>query len=283
MNQSLRMTFTAILIFVAAFFFLAPTPQATEPSPISAAATLNPTQVANNTPVYGYKIINTYPHDRSAFTQGLVFDQGVLYESTGLYERSSLRKVELETGRVLQRRDLSDEYFGEGLVLWRDKLIQLTWQSFVGFVYDKASFKPLETFFYPVEVREGWGITHDGTRLIMSDGTAMIHFLNPETFERMGGIQVRDQGMLINRLNELEYIKGEIYANVWLTDRIARISPETGRVVGWIDLTDLLSEEDRAEHVDVLNGIAYDAERDRLFVTGKLWPKLFEIQLVSKQ
>jgi glutamine cyclotransferase len=265
---------------------LAPAPQATEPSPISAAAsTLDPASAPagpETTPVYGYKIINTYPHDRSAFTQGLVFDNGVLYESTGLNGRSSLRKVELETGRVLQRRDLPDEYFGEGLVLWRNKLIQLTWLSSMGFVYDKVSFEQLETFYYPGEILEGWGITHDGTRLMMSDGTDTIHFLNPETFGRIGGIRVRDRGALIDDLNELEYVKGEIYANVWLTDRIARISPPTGRVVGWIDLTGLLSEEDRAQHLDVLNGVAYDAEHDRLFVTGKLWPKLFEIQLVPK-
>lgn len=285
MNRSSSTVLTVMVMFLAVSVW-APAPQATEPGSLGVEAVApdlrSPSSRPENTPVYGYKIINTYPHDRSAFTQGLVFDRGVLYESTGLNGRSSLRKVELETGRVLQIRDLPYEYFGEGLVLWRHRLIQLTWLSSVGFIYDKDSFQLLGTFAYPAEIQQGWGITHDGTRLLMSDGTATIHVLNPETFERLGGIRVHDQGLPIDDLNELEYVKGEIYANVWLTDRIARISPQTGQVVGWIDLTGLLSAEDRAQSVDVLNGIAYDAERDRLFVTGKLWPKLFEIQLVPK-
>ncbi len=229
-------------------------------------------------PVYSYEIINTFPHDPKAFTQGLIFaEDGFLYEGTGLYGQSSLRKVELATGRVLQIHHLADQYFGEGITLWKDKLIQLTWQEHKGFVYDKESFQLVREFAYPTE---GWGITHDGKRLIMSDGTATLHFLDPDTFQEIGQIEVKDQGTPVPRLNELEYIQGEIYANVWLTDRIAVISPETGQVLRWIDLTGLLSAEDRSQPVDVLNGIAYDAWGNRLFVTGKLWPKLFEVRPV---
>jgi len=228
-------------------------------------------------PVYTYVIVNVYPHDRDAFTQGLVFKDGVLYESTGLYGHSTLRRVELETGNVLQVRELPAEYFGEGVTIYEDWIIQLTWLSNVGFVYDKDTFELLREFSYPTE---GWGITHDGERLIMSDGTSTIYFLDPQSFEQTGQLEVFDGDSLVTRLNELEYIKGEIYANVWQTDRIARISPETGQVIAWVDLEGLLPAEDRLEPVDVLNGIAYDAENDRLFVTGKLWPKLFEIKLV---
>jgi glutamine cyclotransferase len=228
--------------------------------------------------IYTYSIVNTYPHDRDAFTEGLVFEDGVLYEGTGLYEQSSLRKVELETGGILQISELSDEFFGEGITIYGDKIIQLTWKSNIGFVYDKDSFELLEEFNYSTE---GWGITNNGTRLIMSDGTSTLYFLDPQTFEESGQIEVFDNDTPITRLNELEYIRGEIYANVWKTDWVARIAPETGRVTGWIDLRGLLSAEDRTESIDVLNGIAYDAEADRLFVTGKLWPKLFEIALIS--
>ena len=228
-----------------------------------------------------YNVVNTYPHDRNAFTQGLVFENGVLYEGTGLRGRSTLRRVELETGEILQIHELPEEFFGEGVTIYGNRIIQLTWQSSVGFVYDvydKESFELLEEFNYPTE---GWGITHDGNRLIMSDGTSILHFLDPETFEEIGRIEVLDRGSPVTRLNELEYVQGEIYANVWQTDLIARIAPLTGQVTGWIDLKGLLGPEDRSEPVDVLNGIAYDAENDRLFVTGKLWPKLFEIELIS--
>jgi glutamine cyclotransferase len=229
-------------------------------------------------PVYTYNIVNTYPHDRNAFTQGLVFEDGVLYEGTGQYGESTLRRVELETGDILQIYELPDQYFGEGITIYENKIIQVTWKSNIGFVYDKSSFELLQEFDYPTE---GWGITHDGEHLIMSDGTSTLHFLDPQTFEEISQIEVSDNGDPITRLNELEYVQGEIYANVWQTDRVARIAPGTGRVVGWIDLAGLLTAEDLSEPVDVLNGIAYDAKADRLFVTGKLWPKLFEIELIS--
>ena len=239
------------------------TPDASEHSPV---------------PVYyTYKIINTYPHDGHAFTQGLVFEEGILYEGTGLRGRSTLRRVELETGNVLKLVPLPAHLFGEGITIYGDKVFQLTWKAHAGFVYDKDSFELLQEFSYPTE---GWGLTHDGERLIMSDGTSTLHFLDPDTLEETGQIQVYDNEGPVTRLNELEYIRGEIYANVWQTDRIARIDPRTGQVTGWIDLAGLLSQEDRSQPVDVLNGIAYDGQLDRLFVTGKLWPKLFEIELM---
>jgi len=229
-------------------------------------------------PVYTYNIVNTYPHDRNAFTEGLVFEDGVLYEGTGRFGQSTLRRVELETGDILQIRELSAQFFGEGITIYENKIIQLTWRSNIGFVYDKNSFELLQEFNYSTE---GWGITHDGERLIMSDGTSTLHFLDPQTFEEIGQLEVFDNDDPVTRLNELEYVQGEIYANVWQTDQVARIAPGTGQVVGWVDLAGLLTAEDLSEPVDVLNGIAYDAKTDRLFVTGKLWPKLFEIELIS--
>jgi glutamine cyclotransferase len=229
-------------------------------------------------PTYTYRVINTFPHDPTAFTQGLVYeDPGYLYEGTGMYQDSVLRKVKLESGIVEQERKLNDQpgenYFGEGVTTWEDEIIQLTWQDHTGFVYDKASFAELGQFVYPTE---GWGLTHDSEHLIMSDGTATIHYLDPDTFAEVSSIQVTDNDGPVVRLNELEYIRGEIYANIWQTDRIARIDPVTGRVVGWIDLAGLKPEDAR----NVLNGIAYDVAGDRLFVTGKYWPKLFEIELI---
>lgn len=232
---------------------------------------------SDSVPLYSYRVVNLYPHDADAFTQGLVFDQGVLYEGTGRYGQSSLRKVDLPTGNVLQKHDLSSQFFGEGITTFGDRIFQLTWRSNVAFVYNKNSFELLEEFSYPTQ---GWGITHDGERLIMSDGTSTIYFRDPETFAEIGTIEVHDSTGTIINLNELEYIQGRIFANVWKTDLIARIDPANGEVVGWIDLSGLLKPEDRTQPVDVLNGIAYDAENDRLFVTGKLWPKLFEIELV---
>ncbi|MCA9933229.1 MAG: glutaminyl-peptide cyclotransferase, partial [Anaerolineales bacterium] len=229
---------------------------------------------------YTYRVINSYPHDPTAFTQGLVWDDGTVYEGTGLSRNyggiSTLRRVDLESGDVLQSINLPDQYFGEGIVVWDERIIQLTWQSHVGFIYDKTSFELLEEFSYPTE---GWGITHDGEKLIMSDGTDTLYFWNPETLEEIGRVQVHDENGPVVRLNELEYINGEVWANVWQTDRIARIDPADGRVTGWVDLTGLLSPAQRLNHVDVLNGIMVDAGNGRLFVTGKYWPLLFEIEV----
>jgi glutamine cyclotransferase len=230
-------------------------------------------------PTYVYQVVKTYPHDRAAFTQGLLLLDGFLYESTGLNGQSSLRKVELETGRVLQRQAVPQQYFAEGLANFGNDLIQLTWQSNVAFVYDRATFRQKRTFSYP---GEGWGLTTDGNRLVMSDGTATIRFLDPATFRETGRIQVTDRGRPVIYLNELEMVKGEIFANIWQTDRIARINPQTGQVVGWIDLSGLLDQRE-LQFGAVLNGIAYDARADRLFVTGKLWPRLFEIKLLPQQ
>lgn len=233
-------------------------------------------KLGGNIPVYSYRVVNTFPHDREAFTQGLVYDRGALYEGTGLRGRSELRKIELPGGQVLRRLKLPGRFFGEGITIVNEKVIQLTWKSHIGFVYNKETFKLLHNFYFPTE---GWGITHDGTQLIMSDGTSKLHFLDTSSFNVTGSIEVRDKGIPVADLNELEYIKDEIWANVWATDRIVRISPETGQVTGWIDLKGLLKEEGPTRPVDVLNGIAYDEENERLFVTGKLWPTIFEIEL----
>jgi glutaminyl-peptide cyclotransferase len=230
-------------------------------------------------PVDGYQVVRSYPHDPRAFTQGLVYLDGFLYESTGLEGESSLRRVRLENGEVLQIHRLEKRYFGEGLAAWRDRLIQLTWQTEIGFVYDRETFRPVRTFTYK---GEGWGLTHDGSRLIMSDGSSFLRFLDPETFQETGRIQVRDGGRPVENLNELEYVKGEVFANVFQTDRIVRIDPATGRVTRWIDLAGLLTPSE-ARGVDVLNGIAYDAAKDRLFVTGKWWPRVFEIRIIANR
>lgn len=226
-------------------------------------------------PVYGYTVVNVYPHDPDAFTQGLVFDGDILYEGTGLNGRSSLRRVDLQTGQVLQQVDLDAAYFGEGIAVWEEQIVQLTWQSRKGFVYDKQTFEIMRDFAYPTE---GWGITHDGRRLIMSDGTATLYFWDPKTFTPVDSVDVYDVTGPVARLNELEYVQGEVWANVWQTERIARIDTVTGQVLGWIDLHGLLTPEERSR-ADVLNGIAYLPAEDRIFVTGKLWPKLFEIRL----
>ncbi len=225
---------------------------------------------------YTYTVLNTYPHDTTAFTEGLVFHDGFLYESTGLNGNSTLRREELETGKILQLYLLPEQYFGEGITIIGERIIQLTWQPQVGFVYDKTTFQLSGEFSYPTE---GWGITSNGTSLIMSDGTANLYFLNPETYERTGQIQVHDGNLSIAMLNELEYVNGDVYANVWLTNRIAIINIQTGQIKGWVDLeglnTNVTSSSD-----DVLNGIAYDSVGNRLFVTGKRWSQLFEIDLV---
>jgi glutamine cyclotransferase len=244
-----------------------------------AAYACGPASQAGGIPEYTYEVVHTYAHDPLAFTQGLVYADGFLYEGTGLEEQSSIRKVALETGDVLQKRDLPGQYFGEGIVIWKDRLIEITWKSQVGFIYDLNTFGPEGGFEYP---GEGWGLTQDGNHIIMSDGTAELRFWNPDTLKETGRVTVTDEGEPVRELNELEWVKGEIYANVWQTNRIARINPDSGKVVGWIDLTGLLSPADQNSQTDVLNGIAYDAKGDRLFVTGKRWPKLFEIRLIKK-
>jgi len=230
-------------------------------------------------PQYTYKVVNVFPHDPAAFTQGLVYHDGFLYEGTGLNGRSSLRKVRLETGEVLQRANLDPEFFGEGIAILNNEIFELTWRSQTGFVYNLADFSPKRRFSYP---GEGWGLATDGHDLFMSDGSAEIRVIDPKGFREKRRIKVHDGSTPVTQLNELEFVDGEIFANVWLTDRIARISPVTGKVTGWIDLKGLLSPVYKLEEGAVLNGIAYDPARKRLFVTGKLWPSVFEIQLVPK-
>jgi glutamine cyclotransferase len=231
-------------------------------------------------PVSGYRIVHAYPHDPGAFTEGLFYQDGVLYESTGLEGQSDIRKVKLETGQVLQQRPISSQYFGEGIVAWKGKLVELTWRSQIGFTYDLATFTPRASFRYP---GEGWALTQDGRRLIMSDGTPVLRFLDPVTLKQTGSLKVTADGVPVDNLNELEWIKGEIWANIWQTARIARIDPKTGRVIGWVDLTTMALVEGSkgGKPIDVLNGIAYDAAKDRIFVTGKLWPDLYEIRLAA--
>ncbi|MBN1658869.1 MAG: glutaminyl-peptide cyclotransferase [Anaerolineae bacterium] len=247
---------------------------ASTPSPPAAPSP----DAQETTPVYSYRVVNEYPHDPEAFTQGLVYEEGLFYEGTGLEGRSSLRKVALETGEVLQIHNLAPDYFGEGISVVGDRIWQLTWQERVVFLYDKETFEELDTIAYPTE---GWGLTYDGERLIMSDGTAMLYFRDPATFELLGTIAVQDRGSPVVRLNELEYVDGRVLANVWQTNRIAIVDPADGQVSAWLDLTGLLGSSGGSRAVDVLNGIAYDAAGERLFVTGKLWPKLFEIEIVG--
>jgi glutamine cyclotransferase len=231
--------------------------------------------------VDGYQVVHVYPHDSSAFTQGLIWVDGHLYESTGLNGKSSIRMVDLSTGQVLQEYDLPQEYFGEGLTDWGSNLIQLTWKTHTGFVYDRFSFSLLRTFQYE---GEGWGLTHDKTQLIMSDGTAYLRFLDPKSFKETKRVRVSDEtGHPVENLNELEYLHGQVYANIWQTDEIVRISPSTGKVLGWVHLSGIIDERKLENAGAVLNGIAYDSIGDRLFVTGKLWPKLFEIKVAVQR
>ncbi|MFZ3071072.1 MAG: glutaminyl-peptide cyclotransferase [Anaerolineaceae bacterium] len=224
------------------------------------------------------EVLTSYPHDPLAFTQGLVYWQGSLYESAGLYGQSSLRKVELATGEVLQEVSLEETYFAEGLTLLNDQLYQLTWKEQTGFIYNLSDFALVGTFQYSTE---GWGLTTDGTDLILSDGTDTLYFIDPQSMQTKRTIQVLNQGVPVQSLNELEYINGEIYANIWYSDTIVRINPEDGSVFGQIDLSNLRAGEDAPAQKDVLNGIAYDPLTDRLFVTGKNWSKVYEVQLVS--
>jgi glutaminyl-peptide cyclotransferase len=250
--------------------------------PVNNKPNTNVSPTKSAPPVDTYEIVNEYKHDKKAFTQGLVFYDGFLYEGTGGKRGddfdSSLRKVEIETGKVLQKFDLSDDFFGEGIVILNDKIYQLTWQEGVAFVYDLKDFKLLREFRYS---GEGWGLTTDGTNLYQSDGTPAIRVVNPETFETIRTIIVFDENRKpINQLNELEYIKGEIWANIWQDGKIARINPKDGTLLGWIDLTQLVRDQQKkSSSADVLNGIAYDSQNDRLFVTGKKWQSLFEIKI----
>jgi len=234
--------------------------------------------VGSRVPVSHYAITHVYPHDPRAFTQGLEYLDGVLFEGTGRNGESTVRKVEIATGRVLQQTSIAADYFGEGITTWGQTILQLTWQSQIGFIYDRATFTQLRTFRY---TGEGWGLTHNATQLIMSDGSASLRFLDPRSLTETRRLLVTDAGIVVRDLNELEWVGGEIYANVWRTNFIARISPASGRVLGWIDLSGLLSPAEERGGADVLNGIAYDAAGRRLFVTGKLWPKLFEIEILS--
>lgn len=226
--------------------------------------------------MYGYRVVHTYPHDPTAFTEGLFYLNGFLYESTGLEGHSSIRKVKLETGEVIQKKDLSASYFGEGIINWKDRLIELTWQTEIGFIYDLKTFVKKAEFRYP---GEGWALTQDGHRLIMDDGTPQIRFWDPESLQETGRITVTDAGRPVRNLNELEWVDGEIFANIWQTDLIARIDPKTGIVKGWINLVGLAKTDGQPLEADVLNGIAYDASGRRLFVTGKKWSRVYEIRL----
>jgi len=228
---------------------------------------------------YTFAIVAVYPHDTSAFTQGLAYRDGFLYEGTGREGQSSLRKVRLETGEIVQQVNLEPDFFGEGITLLNDKVIQLTWKSGIGFVYDLNSFRLLRRFSYS---GEGWGLATNGRELFLSDGTSEIRVLDGETFQEKRRIKVHEGSTAVDQLNELEFVEGQVFANLWHSNRVARISPQTGDVVGWIDLTGLLSPMYRLEPEAVLNGIAYDPIRKRLFVTGKLWPRIFEIKLSPK-
>jgi glutaminyl-peptide cyclotransferase len=231
------------------------------------------------TPVDSYQVVHSYPHDPEAFTQGLLYSDGHLYESTGRNGTSSIRILDLASGKVLQKQDLPGEYSGEGLTDWSSNLLQLTWKTEKGFIYDRFSFTLQGTFHYR---GEGWGLTHDSKNLILSDGSSLLRFLNPHSYREIGRLSVTDERKPVKNLNELEYIRGEIYANVWGTDRIARISPQTGQVLRWIDLSGIMDNSQTNDPDAVLNGIAYDRKADRLFVTGKLWPRLFEIRVVNR-
>ncbi len=261
----------------------APNTAVPEPTAVPATPTDAPTPTPEPSPTpsgptaYTYEVVASYPHDANAWTQGLVIDNGTLFEGTGKWGESNLREVALATGAVLRSTPLDEQYFGEGITVLGDRIFQLTWQDNLGFIYDRNSFELLDTFTYPTE---GWGITDDGQRLIVSDGTANLYFWDPATMTEIGRLQVRDNTGPVILLNELEYINGEIWANIWLENRIARISPETGEVLGWIDLTGLLDTTNLQQPADVLNGIAFDEATGQLFVTGKFWPTLFEINVI---
>lgn len=227
---------------------------------------------------YGYKVIHTYPHNRDAFTQGLVYDNDVLYEGTGQETGSTLREVALETGKVIRQLNLDDSLFGEGITLYHDRIYQVTWKNKIGFVYNKSDFKLINKIYYQTE---GWGLTTIDDKIVMSDGTNILYFFEPEMFTIVKRIEVYDNEKKVDQLNEIEYINGEIWANIWMTDLIARIDPVSGKVLAYIDLKGILPKSDRDAETDVLNGIAYDNQGKRIFVTGKRWPKLFEIKVME--
>ncbi len=234
---------------------------------------------ASAAPVSGYKVVGTYPHSTASYTEGFFYLDGLFYEGTGLERHSFVKVIDPATGKAVQQLELPPQYFGEGIVDWGPNLYEWTWKSHVCFVYDRFTLRPVKQFTY---TGEGWGMTHTAKQIITSDGTATLRFRDPATFAEVRSIAVKDGSQTIDQLNELEYIKGEIYANVWHQDRIARISPRDGRVLGWIDLSGILPDDQRIDAESVLNGIAYDAQHDRLFVTGKQWPTIFEIKLVPK-
>lgn len=262
---------------------VAPSATPATPAPTPANKASGPATTPGGLPIWTYEIVNTYPHDTSAYTQGLIWHDGALYESVGQYGRSNLRKVELESGKVLRRAEVPEEFFAEGMTLLKGKLFQLTWQEHKGFIYDPNTFSKIGEFTYE---GEGWGLTQDGKSLILSDGTNQIRFLNPDNFRVERAINVfedNDPSRPLREINELEYVKGEIYANVWQTDQIIRVDPKTGKLLGVVDLSGILPGKRLDEVDDVLNGIAYDEKNQRLFVTGKRWPKLFEIRLKERK
>lgn len=235
-------------------------------------------QAQEEVPRYGFKVLNTYPHNINSFTQGLVYHEGFLFEGTGKNGQSSLSKINLEDGEVLMSKNMSQRYFGEGIEIVDDKIYQLTWQSHLVFVHDKTTFESIESHY---NATQGWGLAYDGTHLILSDGSATLQFMDPETFAPVSRVEVKFEGNAVTQLNELEYINGEVWANVWQTDFILRIDPESGQVNSIIDMTGLSERTQLGSSEAVLNGIAWDAEAERLFVTGKHWAHLFEIELVG--
>jgi len=272
--QPFRVTFILLLLLFSPARFQVPCVLVAAAQPGGAERDGNPVAAQ-----YGYEIVATYDHDPQAFTQGFCFADGMLYEGTGLYGQSTLRRVTL-AGTGLELRRLPDFYFGEGVTVFGDRVIQLTWQSRTGLVWDRESLRVIRSFSYATE---GWGITHDGRQLIMSDGSATLTFLDPHTYVVQKGIVVADGAVRITRLNELEYVKGLVWANIWQENRIVMIDPADGRVAGWLDLSDLAARNAPTDPDSVLNGIAYDSENDRIYITGKRWRRIFEIRLVKKE
>jgi glutaminyl-peptide cyclotransferase len=227
---------------------------------------------------FGFKVLHTFPHDRDAFTQGLVYESGKLYEGTGQEAGSSLREVNLETGNVIRQHNLEGSLFGEGIAVYGDRIFQVTWENKVGFVYDKSTFKQKNKIYYSTQ---GWGLTTMNDKIVMSDGTNVLYFYDPESFTVVSRIEVYDNREKVDSLNELEYINGEIWANIWMSDLIARIDPSSGKVLSYINMKGILADSERTPETDVLNGIAFDKDSNRIFVTGKRWPKLFEIKVIE--